>query len=98
MLIYYALILDYILKKCNDLIKNIQKEVNTMSGEQQLMKTAEELKMEFKIALLKRHMTQKEIGKMLGVKEPQISRAIAGESSPKSRQLRAQMKRILDID
>ncbi|RHW46123.1 XRE family transcriptional regulator [Bombilactobacillus bombi] len=67
-------------------------------SDQQLLEAAEQIETKFKIALLTHHITQREMASMLGTGPQQVNRAIHGDMSPLSRNLRNKMKHILNID
>lgn len=65
--------------------------------EQKLMDAAAEIKENIKIALLRNHITQVEVAKKIGENEPQVSRAINGDMSPKSVAIRQKIYEVLGI-
>jgi len=66
-------------------------------SEQQLEKAARDVKKSFKIALLEQDMTQKDLAKILHTSRQQVNMAIKGDMTPKSRELREQMAKILNL-
>ncbi|NVY95929.1 XRE family transcriptional regulator [Lactobacillus sp. DCY120] len=66
-------------------------------SDQQLLEAAEEVEIQMKVALLTHRITQREMAKMLHTGPQQVNRAIKGDMSPKSRRIRKQMKKILNI-
>jgi len=67
-------------------------------SEQQLEKAARDVKKSFKIALLEQDMTQKDLAKILHTSRQQVNMAIKGDMAPKSRELRKQIAKILNIE
>ena len=65
--------------------------------EQQFAKVAHDIKRSIKIALLNRDMTQKELAELIHANPQQLNRAIKGDMTPKSRELRKQIAKILNI-
>ena len=66
-------------------------------SEQQLLKAALDVEKSFKIALLDKGITQKELAKMVNTTPQQVNMAIKGDLTPKSRELREQIAKILNI-
>ena len=66
-------------------------------SEQQFAKTAYDVERSIKIALLNRDMTQKELAELIHANPQQLNRAIKGDMTPKSRELRKQIAKILNI-
>lgn len=58
----------------------------------------EQLKKSFKIAMLESGYRQRQLARMIGVNESQISRAIGGDTQTKSKQIRQTLRKILDMD
>ncbi|WP_162207891.1 helix-turn-helix domain-containing protein [Lacticaseibacillus sharpeae] len=56
------------------------------------------MKVSIKNRLNERGMTQREIGKMLGISAQQMSRAVAGASGPRDIEIREQIYKILGMD
>ena len=65
--------------------------------EQQFAKVAYDIERSIKIALLNRGMTQKELAELIHANPQQLNRAIKGDMTPKSRELREQVVRILNL-
>lgn len=65
--------------------------------EQQFAKVAYDIERSIKIALLNRDMTQKELAKLIHANPQQLNRAIKGDMTPKSRELRKQVERVLNL-
>lgn len=66
-------------------------------SEQQFAKAAYDVERSIKIALLNRDMTQKELAELIHANPQQLNRAIKGDMTPKSRELRKQIAKILHI-
>ena len=66
-------------------------------SEQQFAKVAYDVERSIKIALLNRDMTQKELAELIHANPQQLNRAIKGDMTPKSRELRKQIAKILNI-
>lgn len=56
--------------------------------EDELNGTADQILFQFKAELLKHHMTQKELADRIGTGPQQLSRALHGDTSPRSREIR----------
>jgi len=65
--------------------------------EQQLASYARKVETDIKIALIKRSMTQRELAGLIGTGTQQLSRAIKGDMSPRSQEIRKQVERVLDL-
>lgn len=57
----------------------------------------EHLRTDFKIAMLENGYTQRQLARMIGVNEAQISRAINGDMQPKSKLVRQTLRKILNM-
>ena len=66
-------------------------------SEEQLAKAALDVEKTFKIALLDQGITQKELAKIVHTSPAQINMAIKGDTTPKSRELRKQIAKVLNI-
>lgn len=66
-------------------------------SEEQLTKAAFDLKKAYKIAFLEQNITQKEVAKQLHTTSQQLGRAIRGDMTPRSHELREQMAEILHM-
>lgn len=67
-------------------------------SEEQLAKAALDVEKEFKIALLDQGMNQRELAKIVHTSPAQVNIAIKGDTTPKSRELRKQIAKILNIE
>jgi len=67
-------------------------------SEQQFAKVAYDIERSIKIALLNRDMTQKELAELINANPQQLNRAIKGDMTPKSRELREQVAEILHME
>lgn len=65
--------------------------------EQKFAEYAHEIESTIKIGLLKRNMTQKELAELIHANPQQLNRAIKGDMTPKSRELREQVARVLNL-
>lgn len=65
--------------------------------EQQFAEYAHDIEKSIKIALLDRDMTQKELAELIHANPQQLNRAIKGDMTPKSRELRKQVARVLNL-
>lgn len=65
--------------------------------EEELEKATENLEIKFKIALIKRHMTHKELSELIGTSQAQVSRALKGDNMPSSKKIRTKAAKILGI-
>ena len=65
--------------------------------EERLEKAALDVEKTFKIALLQQGITQKELAKIVNAAPQQVNMAIRGDLKPKSRELRKQIAKILNI-
>lgn len=66
--------------------------------EESLTKNAEELKCKFQVAIKLHHTTQRKIAAYCDTNEFQFSRAIAGDPSKRSQEIRKQAADILGIE
>lgn len=66
--------------------------------EQSLVETAKEVKKQIKLHLLERDMTQVELAELIGEGAIQVNRAISGDMSPKSMNIRKKIYRVLDME
>ncbi|MCC7667471.1 transcriptional regulator [Liquorilactobacillus satsumensis] len=66
--------------------------------EQSLVETAKEVKKQIKFHLLERDMTQVELAELIGEGVIQVNRAISGDMSPKSVNIRKKIYRVLDME
>ena len=66
-------------------------------SEQQFAKVAYDIERSIKIALLNRDMTQKELAELIHANPQQLNRAIKGDMTPKSREIRKQIAKILGL-
>ena len=66
--------------------------------EESLTKSAEELKCKFQVAIKLHHTTQRKIATYCGTNEFQFSRAISGDTSKRSKEIRKQAAAILGIE
>lgn len=67
-------------------------------SEEQLAKAALDVEKKFKIALLDQGMNQSELAKLINTTPPQVNMAIKGDTTPKSRKLRKQIAKVLNIE
>lgn len=65
--------------------------------EEMVVHAANEIKKKIKAALLERDMTQVELAKLLNANPQVLNRAIHGDMSPRSIQIRAQVYKVLGI-
>ncbi|WP_125769501.1 helix-turn-helix domain-containing protein [Companilactobacillus furfuricola] len=65
--------------------------------EEKYAEAAYEVESSIKIALLKNHMTQRELADEIDANPQQLNRAIKGDMTPKSRELRKQIEKVLGI-
>ena len=65
-------------------------------SEQKLIDAAMEIRDSIKMGLLKKHISQVQIGKMIGEGEAQVSRAVNGDMSPKSVAIRQKIYEIIE--
>jgi Helix-turn-helix. len=65
--------------------------------EQQFAEVAHDIERSIKIALLNREMTQKELAELIHANPQQLNRAIKGDMTPKSRELREKVARVLNL-
>lgn len=66
--------------------------------EQSLAQKAEDLKLEFQIAIKKHHLTQRKMAKFCDTSDAQFCRAIAGDNTKRSREIREQAASLLGIN
>ena len=65
--------------------------------EQKLAELAQEIEDTIKIGLLKEHMTQIEMARLINEGQSQVNRAVKGDMSPKSIAIRQKIYKRLDI-
>ena len=65
--------------------------------EEMVVRAANEIKKKIKGALLERDMTQVELAKLLNVNPQVLNRAIHGDMSPRSIEIRTQIYKVLAI-
>lgn len=68
------------------------------SVESRLNKATEELKRTIKTSLIEHDLTQADLSRMLNVSQAQVNRAIGGDDSPKSRNIRRKIYDFLHIN
>lgn len=68
-----------------------------MSAEDELKKAAANIELNIKMELLKRGMTQAELSRLLNINRQQVNRAIKGDKSPRSIEIREKIYRVLDM-
>ncbi|MCV3316303.1 transcriptional regulator [Pediococcus ethanolidurans] len=75
---------------------NNRKEVKNMT-EEAMVAGAKAIKSKIKVALIERDMTQVELSNLLNENQQVVNRAIAGDPTPKSLNIRKRIYKILDI-
>lgn len=65
--------------------------------EEQLINAAEKINKKIKIALIEKSLSQVDLARALNVGAPQLNRAIKGDLSPKSIEIRKRIYHLLDI-
>lgn len=65
--------------------------------EQQMVDVAHELESKIKIKLIERDMTQVELARLIDEGPQQVNRAIKGDVSPKAREIRSKIARVLNF-
>ena len=68
-----------------------------MSVEDELKKAAANVELNIKMKLLERGMTQAELSRLLNINRQQVNRAIKGDKSPRSIEIREKIYRVLDM-
>lgn len=68
-----------------------------MSVEDELKKAAANVELNIKVKLLERGMTQAELSRLLNINRQQVNRAIKGDKSPRSIEIREKIYRVLDM-
>lgn len=66
-------------------------------SEETLIKGAQSIKVKIKMALIQREMTQVELSKLIRENPQQVNRAISGDMSPKSLEIRQKVYKVLGI-
>ena len=64
----------------------------------ELEKASSNVKIKFKIALIERGMKQAELAEILGTSPAQVSRALAGNTTPKDIEIQKAAAKILNIE
>lgn len=80
------------------MINFFSKERRQKMVEEGLTKSAEDLKAKFQVAIKLHHTTQRKIAKYCETNEFQFSRAISGDPSKRSQEIRKQAADILGIE
>ncbi len=68
-----------------------------MSEELRLRQASAEVEVVIKQALLKRHMKQKDLAKLLKTSPQWINRAVKGQNTPKANEIRKEIYQVLNI-
>lgn len=68
-----------------------------MPAETDLEKATAEVERSIKIKLLERNMSQVELASLIGENRYQVNRAIKGNNSPRSIEIRKKIYRVLDM-
>lgn len=68
-----------------------------LTEEAAISKLTHDIKMKIKLALLERDMSQVELSKLIKENPQQMNRAINGDNSPKSIEIRNKIYRVLNI-
>lgn len=68
-----------------------------MPVEDELEHATNDIEKSIKIKLLNRGMTQAELSRLLKINRQQVNRAIKGNNSPKSVEIRKKIYRVLDM-
>ena len=72
-------------------------EVNYMPIEEALEETKKEVERKIKFALLDRGMTQKQLSDLIKENRQQVNRAIKGDTTPKSKEIRNKIYQLFNI-
>lgn len=64
----------------------------------ELEKASSNVKIKFKIALIERGMKQAELAEILGTSPAQVSRALAGNTTPKDIEIQKAAAKILNVE
>ncbi|EEX29649.1 hypothetical protein HMPREF0508_00946 [Lactobacillus crispatus MV-3A-US] len=72
-------------------------EVNYMPIEEALEETKKEVERKIKFALLDRGMTQKQLSDLINENRQQVNRAIKGDTTPKSKEIRNKIYQLFNI-
>lgn len=72
-------------------------EVNYMPIEEALEETKKEVERKIKFALLDRGMTQKQLSDLIKENRQQVNRAIKGDTTPKSKEIRDKIYQLFNI-
>lgn len=85
--------------KCQQVSQLIVKEVevNYMPIEEALEETKKEVERKIKFALLDRGMTQKQLSDLINENRQQVNRAIKGDTTPKSKEIRNKIYQLFNI-
>lgn len=68
-----------------------------MSIEEALEETKKEVERKIKFALLDRGMTQKQLSDLINENRQQVNRAIKGDTTPKSKEIRNKIYQLFNI-
>lgn len=68
-----------------------------MSEELRLQRASADVEMAIKEKLLKRHMKQKDLAKLLKTTPQWINRAVKGQNTPKANRIRKEIYQVLNI-
>lgn len=72
-------------------------EVNYMPIEEALEESKKEVERKIKFALLDRGMTQKQLSDLIKENRQQVNRAIKGDTTPKSKEIRDKIYQLFNI-
>lgn len=67
-------------------------------SEETLVKGALEIKKRIKLALIERDMTQVELAQLINEGQQQLNRAISGDMTPRSLEIRQKIYKVLNIN
>lgn len=71
--------------------------MNYMPIEEALEETKKEVERKIKFALLDRGMTQKQLSDLINENRQQVNRAIKGDTTPKSKEIRNKIYQLFNI-
>ena len=81
----------------NKLINKSKAGGDNVPAEKELERATIDVERSIKVRLLERHMTQAELSRLLNINRQQVNRAIKGDNTPKAKEIRDKIYRVLDM-
>ena len=81
----------------NKLINKSKAGGDNVPAEKELERATVDVERGIKVRLLERHMTLAELSRLLNINRQQVNRAIKGDNTPKAKEIRDKIYRVLDM-